>query len=267
MTLRENEEFSTQLIAAIPDIVIRTDIHGEILFINEQGLELTGYAKEDIVGKNMFSFISSDDIEAATRNTILMMKQPLGPREYHLNLGGESNTLYEVNGSVFKKEDGEPYGMVYIVRDVSARRQAEEALRESERRLADIIDFLPIATMVIDGEGRVTAWNRAMETVTGTARGKSWAKGTTNTRYPFTVKKGPFSSIWSLSRKRNSRPVTVTSRRREMFCRRRPSSRNWERTGSSLSGTPAPCMVRTAASSAPSSPSGTSPTSGGWRRN
>lgn len=82
-----------------------------------------------------------------------------------------------MNGSVFKKEDGEPYGMVYIVRDVSARRQAEEALRESERRLADIIDFLPIATMVIDGEGRVTAWNRAMETVTGTARGKSWARG------------------------------------------------------------------------------------------
>lgn len=47
------------------------------------------------------------------------------------------------------------------------RKKAEEALRESERRLSYIIDFLPDATLVIDREGRVIAWNKAIEAMTG----------------------------------------------------------------------------------------------------
>ena len=45
----------------------------------------------------------------------------------------------------------------------SDRKRAELALTESERRLADLIDFLPDATFAIDLSGKVIAWNRAME--------------------------------------------------------------------------------------------------------
>jgi len=41
------------------------------------------------------------------------------------------------------------------------------ATQESQRRLTDIINFLPDATLVIDGAGRVIAWNRAIEEMTG----------------------------------------------------------------------------------------------------
>ncbi|HNS50842.1 MAG TPA: GAF domain-containing protein [Anaerolineae bacterium] len=44
-----------------------------------------------------------------------------------------------------------------------------EAAQESQRRMADIIDFLPDATLVIDRDGRVIAWNRAIEEMTGVA--------------------------------------------------------------------------------------------------
>jgi PAS domain S-box-containing protein len=47
------------------------------------------------------------------------------------------------------------------------RRKAEEALRESERRLADIINFLPDPTFAIDHGGKLIAWNRAMEEMMG----------------------------------------------------------------------------------------------------
>ncbi len=46
-------------------------------------------------------------------------------------------------------------------------REALQQSRDSERRLADIIEFLPDATFVIDAAGNVTAWNHAMETMTG----------------------------------------------------------------------------------------------------
>jgi PAS domain S-box-containing protein len=42
-----------------------------------------------------------------------------------------------------------------------------EEAQESQRRMADIIDFLPDATLVINREGRVIAWNRAIEEMTG----------------------------------------------------------------------------------------------------
>ncbi len=51
--------------------------------------------------------------------------------------------------------------------DITERKRAAEAIKESERRLADIINFLPDATLVIDREGRVIAWNRALEAMTG----------------------------------------------------------------------------------------------------
>ena len=51
--------------------------------------------------------------------------------------------------------------------DITARRQAEEALKESQQQFSDIINFLPDATFVIDKEGKVIAWNRAMEEMTG----------------------------------------------------------------------------------------------------
>jgi len=133
--LRESEEFSNQLIAAMPDIVIRADIQGKILFVNDNGIESSGYTKEEIVGKNMLSFIAPEDIEVAIQNTILMMEQPLGPKEYHMIINKGEKRLYEVNGSVLKNESGIPYGLVYIIRDITKRKRAEAALRRSEDAL------------------------------------------------------------------------------------------------------------------------------------
>jgi signal transduction histidine kinase/response regulator RpfG family c-di-GMP phosphodiesterase len=54
-----------------------------------------------------------------------------------------------------------------LVGDIAHRRQVEEALRESEQRQAEIVDFLPDATFAIDRQGHIIAWNRAIEEVTG----------------------------------------------------------------------------------------------------
>ncbi len=67
--------------------------------------------------------------------------------------------------------------MIHFFEGISAsigvalmRKQAEKALKRSERTLSDIIEFLPDATFVIDLEGKVIAWNKAMEEMTGTSK-------------------------------------------------------------------------------------------------
>jgi PAS domain-containing protein len=64
-------------------------------------------------------------------------------------------------------------------------------LAESERRLADIINFLPDATLVIDDKGRVIAWNRAIEEITGVKADAMLGQGDHEYARPFYGERRP----------------------------------------------------------------------------
>ncbi|HUH65943.1 MAG TPA: HD domain-containing phosphohydrolase [Syntrophales bacterium] len=65
------------------------------------------------------------------------------------------------------------------------RKQTEKTLREAERLASDIIDFIPDATFTIDGKGVVTAWNRAMEEMTGVRAEEMLGRGNQEYAVPF----------------------------------------------------------------------------------
>jgi PAS domain S-box-containing protein len=78
-----------------------------------------------------------------------------------------------------------------VLRDITERKRAEAKQKDSERRLADIINFLPLATMVINREGVVTAWNRAMEELTGATAEAMIGKGDYEYSLPFYGERRP----------------------------------------------------------------------------
>ena len=86
--------------------------------------------------------------------------------------------------------NGEPAGYV-IFRDVTTTVRAEDALRRSEQRLNDIINFLPDATFAIDREGKVIAWNHAIEEMTGVSAGEILGKNDHEYGIPFYGEKRP----------------------------------------------------------------------------
>lgn len=57
--------------------------------------------------------------------------------------------------------------LVAMWADITECKQMEQALRESQQRLRDIIEFLPDPVLAIDRQGRVMVWNRAMQEMTG----------------------------------------------------------------------------------------------------
>ena len=77
------------------------------------------------------------------------------------------------------------YQNVQQARFITERKQAEAALRDSERRLAEIIDFLPDATFAIDLTGKIIAWNRAIEEMTGVKAENMIGKGNYEYALPF----------------------------------------------------------------------------------
>ncbi|HXX55460.1 MAG TPA: PAS domain S-box protein [Methanoregula sp.] len=58
-------------------------------------------------------------------------------------------------------------GSVHVIHDITGAKRAEEELKEMNQRLSAIIDFLPDPTFVINRDGKIVAWNRAIEKLSG----------------------------------------------------------------------------------------------------
>jgi PAS domain S-box-containing protein len=78
-----------------------------------------------------------------------------------------------------------------LISDITAQKHAEEALKNSEKRLAELIDFLPDATMAIDLEGKIMLWNRAAEEMTGFKAADMMGKGDYEYAVPFYGERRP----------------------------------------------------------------------------
>lgn len=72
-----------------------------------------------------------------------------------------------------------------IIREQNKRRAIEEELRQEHRKLFDIIEFFPDAVFVIDQDKKITAWNRAMEIMTGVGKEQMLGRGDYEYAIPF----------------------------------------------------------------------------------
>ena len=70
-------------------------------------------------------------------------------------------------------------------------RKRRKHCRKSQRRLTDIIEFLPDATLVIDNTGKVIAWNKAIENMTGVQSEEMLNKGNYEYAIPFYGERRP----------------------------------------------------------------------------
>ena len=73
----------------------------------------------------------------------------------------------------------------WLEAEIAERNHAELALKASERRLGDIIDFLPDAALVLNKEGKVIVWNKAIEAMTGIKAEAILGKGNFAHSVPF----------------------------------------------------------------------------------
>ncbi|MFZ1128826.1 PAS domain S-box protein [Methanoregula sp.] len=105
--------------------------------------------------------------------------------------GREEVVIEAINNGAdfYLQKGGDPEAqfaeLAHKIRQAVRTRQAERSLHDSERRLSDIIDFLPDATFAIDQSGHVIAWNRAIEEMTGIPARDMLGKGNIEYAVPF----------------------------------------------------------------------------------
>ena len=125
-----------KLVAAIPDIVLQTDMDGNIVFANEVALRFAGLVSvEELIGKNAFSFVDPEYQDKAREHLALILEGQRGPTESRMTFRPDQEFCFEMNGGLLRDELGTPYGMVFLIRDCTERKRLEDDL---QKRLAEL---------------------------------------------------------------------------------------------------------------------------------
>ena len=129
--LRESEEKIREIFNASPDIIIVTDVQGNVIECNQVALDVQGIsAREEVIGRNAFDFVAPQDRQRAVQSIARASAQdPIRGVEYTLLAQGGREFPGEISGSTIRDADGQPTAIVTITRDITARKRAEQLLR------------------------------------------------------------------------------------------------------------------------------------------
>jgi PAS domain S-box-containing protein len=189
--LLQSEEHFRALFENAP-IGITITVEGINRYANLAGLKMLGYSNlSEVAGTSQLNRVAPEFREFAAGRIREHQRNPSLQGSYEiLGLKKDGTTIPLSARVVGIALDGRP-GTLTFLEDLTERRTAENALRESERRMSDIIDFLPDPTFVIDKDGRVIAWNGAMEEITGIPAMEMIGKGGYEYALPFYGERRP----------------------------------------------------------------------------
>lgn len=183
--LRESENRYRALFEESIDGIFITSPEGRFVDVNRMGARLFGYdTKEEMLHLDLAAdiYLNPED-----RGRVLEILRERGSAEFEFKFKkkGGGTGLAHLSSTAVKNDGGEIVFYRSVIRDITNIRRAEEELETNRRQLESIIEFLPDATFVIDKEGRVISWNRAMEAMTGVKAEEMLGKGDHEYAVPF----------------------------------------------------------------------------------
>ena len=135
-SLRKSEEKLRVMFESMTDGVVVTDLNTTVVDVNRAALDLFGYSKGEVIGRSGLEILVFEQQNEAVQNLARSLEgtEITGTQEYALVArdGRRVNTEISING--LSDMDGKPYGFVTVIRDVTERKKAEEALRKSEEK-------------------------------------------------------------------------------------------------------------------------------------
>jgi len=160
--LRESEERFRLLAENSTDMISRHSPDGTYLYASPSCLRLTGYEPNELIGHFAYEFFHPYDVDIiqVSHLSLLQTATPASAT-YRFRCKDGNFIWFETHSHTIRDEQtGEVLEIHASSRDVTTRVEAEEALRESERKYREMADFLPISVFEMDLSGRGTFANQ-----------------------------------------------------------------------------------------------------------
>ncbi|MBD2165150.1 PAS domain S-box protein [Calothrix membranacea FACHB-236] len=179
IALQESERRYATLAQAAPVGIYRFDAEGNCVYVNEIWSEMTGRPTEEALGKEWIKALHPDDREPILTATskAVAQKSKKNSEGRHQKPDGSISWFYsqmvpeiDANGTLV--------GYIGTLTDITVRKEAEIALKESERRYATLTEAAPVGIFRFDAEGNCIYVNDRWSEMTGrpvdSALGMGW---------------------------------------------------------------------------------------------
>ncbi|MEI6293976.1 MAG: PAS domain S-box protein, partial [Methanomicrobiales archaeon] len=198
VALQHMTEFQQSVITNARVWLSVLDSKGTILMWNTAAEEISGYHSAEVIGQNEIwkKIYPDEEYRKQITDTIRRIIQEDNYLEnFETTILSKQGTKKIISWNTRGIPDATRPVSDYIAigLDVTDRNLAEVALRESEQKMKDIINFLPDATLVIDKNGTVLAWNRAIELMTGVSADQMIGKANYEYALPFYHERRPIT--------------------------------------------------------------------------
>lgn len=150
--LRESERKHRLLVENTHDIIYMVDKEGVFTYVSPAWTRLLGHEQDQVIGKPAHQFIHHKDYPVCIEFRQALIEQRKGPRyvEYRVRHANGAWYWHASSGTRLDDRDGLYNGYYGVARDITERKKAEEALRESEKRYRLLVDSIGDMILYVD---------------------------------------------------------------------------------------------------------------------
>jgi two-component system, cell cycle sensor histidine kinase and response regulator CckA len=158
--MRVSDEMYRLIVEAVPEGIWVVNSQGGTLFSNRRMAKILGLDFESMTEQNCFDCVFPDELADAQRHFASGLAGDRTPFEFRLRRGDGSPIWVCISSMPMFDDSGVPVGILGMFSDISERKQAEAALRESEERFRNMADTAPVMIWVTDPNKLATFFNR-----------------------------------------------------------------------------------------------------------
>jgi PAS domain S-box-containing protein len=178
--LRKSGARLSALFEHADDLILSSRIDGTIVDVNRATEQALGWSRAELLGANIAKILTPASVEIGRERVRRAVAGEKIPKIFELEAVRRDGTLLPVEGwaRFIRDAAGQPVEHLGLFRDITERRRAEAALRESEARYRSLFDNANDFILTFTLEGRVVNANLAYERLTGFTQaeltGQTW---------------------------------------------------------------------------------------------
>jgi PAS domain S-box-containing protein len=161
--LRQSEEKYRNILETMNEGLFENDLEGNFTYVNSPGCRMVGYEREELIGRN-FRDVSSPELANYLYEAFHQVYKTGNPEilvDYEITRKDGSKRIHQSHPSLIRDLSGKPIGFRNLVRDVTDRKNVEDALRKSEEKYRTILETMEEGLIETDLQGNATYVNNA----------------------------------------------------------------------------------------------------------